>query len=50
MLLMHTRMNIDQEYDVILKQTVRMAGHFKVEPNILRVAKKQSFIVKRLNY
>ena len=41
MLLMHIKMNVDQEHDVILKQAVRIADLFKVESNILRVAKKQ---------
>ena len=38
--MMHTKMNVDQEYDVILKQAVRMADQLKVEPSIPRVAKK----------
>ena len=41
MLLMHIKMNVDQEHDVIFKQAVRIADLFKVESNILRVAKKQ---------
>ena len=41
MLLMHTKMNVDQEHDVIFKQAVRIAGQLKVESYILRVAKKQ---------
>ena len=41
MLLMHIKMNVDQEHDVIFKQAVRIADLFKVKSNILRVAKKQ---------
>ena len=41
MLMMHIKMNVDQEHDVIFKQAVHIADHLKVESNILRVAKKQ---------
>ena len=34
-------MNVDQEYDVIFKQAVRMADQLKVESIITRDAKKQ---------
>ena len=37
------RENVDQEFDVILKQAVRMADQLNVEPNIPTVAKKQSY-------
>ena len=37
---MNFEMNVDQEYDEIFKQAVRMADQLKVELNIVRVAKK----------
>ena len=35
--------NVDQEFDVILKQAVRMADQLNIVRNIPRVAKKQSY-------
>ena len=35
--------NVDQEFDVIFKQAVRMTDQLNVEPNIPRVAKKQIY-------
>ena len=41
MLLIHTKVNVDQEYNIVFKQSVHMADQLKIEPKIPRIAKKQ---------